>query len=699
MRHPLILAALVLSACGSSEPAATAAASTRDACQRSSWIAGSTELCQGRLIYRDYVYDDYGADAGLVSLSPAVLNALTRGGGLGSPLATTPGLLSPTAGDQRYPAGLDNTADLVSLTLAIEGSELVARFELNTLYNADDAIAALAIDTDNDPASGGGDWPGLGIRSDGWEVLQQFGSGDPATNVIVGRLPLPAGERWRVQAAVAQKNGKVMNVAFRGVDEEAKADGLVNQVLPGSGNWWEDRQAVVLRSGDISEFGEEVRVADLRGRVTRAAPAVTGFHQRVYTSQYTLPPGEGVNIDGVPGRHGNTQLPCEQYFNYLGKYQPYGIYIPSTPGPHGAQLVMHGCEANHGSQINQGNFQQRFGEDLNRVLIAPLGRGPYGFFSDISERDVLDTLADVRAHYAIDDEQVFASGYSMGGYGTMRMAALYPDLFAGAVNWVGFTGDLLNLPLPGNPLPDAILALSQTLGAPIPPLSSGTRIGAVGNVIDFLGNLRHIPIANLYSGADELVHVTSALALGVRYGESDVAYQFYLHPVAEHLSYLIFNDWRKEAAFTAGLARVKNPARVSYRTDAALDYPEYAIRHDRAYWVSAIVAAGEGYSDVDLTSLGCGLPQPGFEAGAGAGIDPVPWAATSKARVEGTAPPAEAALSGSLRNIRSLRIDAGAACLSGKRLRYEIDSDVAVTLEFSDGRRLVLPAGASSGSL
>ncbi|MFX5142171.1 hypothetical protein ABTC48_21040, partial [Acinetobacter baumannii] len=82
---------------------------------RTSWVAGTTEYCQGRLIHRDYVYDDYGADAGLVSLDPAVLNVLTRLGARGSPLATTPGLLSPTAGDKRYPAGLENTADLVSL--------------------------------------------------------------------------------------------------------------------------------------------------------------------------------------------------------------------------------------------------------------------------------------------------------------------------------------------------------------------------------------------------------------------------------------------------------------------------------------------------------------------------------------------------------------------------------------------------------
>src|SRR5262249_36727805 len=30
-------------------------------CGSGSWIAGTVELCAGELVYRDYVYDDYGA--------------------------------------------------------------------------------------------------------------------------------------------------------------------------------------------------------------------------------------------------------------------------------------------------------------------------------------------------------------------------------------------------------------------------------------------------------------------------------------------------------------------------------------------------------------------------------------------------------------------------------------------------------------
>jgi predicted peptidase len=54
---------------------------------------------------------------------------------------------------------------------------------------------------------------------------------------------------------------------------------------------------------------------------------------------------------------------------------------------------------------------------------------------------VLDVMADVEANYSVDLERVFSGGYSMGGYGTLRMATTYPDRFAGYIDWVGYPGD------------------------------------------------------------------------------------------------------------------------------------------------------------------------------------------------------------------------------------------------------------------
>lgn len=703
LRIGTLLLCTLLAACGSEDdvgsPGATPPApdiARDDPCNRSAWVAGSVELCEGTLIYRDYVYDDYGADNGLVT------NLFTRAGLRGNPLATNPGLLSPTAGDVAYPAGLQNTADLVRLDLAIVGSELVATAELNTLFNADDARLGIAIDTDNNPATGGGAWSPLRVASRGWEVLRVASSGDPQRNRLQLRLPVPAGTVWRVQAVVAQKDGTVMNVAFRGTDEQARADGAANQLT--AGNWWEDRQAAALAAGDISAFAAEVRVADLRNRVTRAAPLPVGFHQRVYTSAYSL--GEGVALTGVPGRDGTSQGFCEQSFAFLGKYQPYGVYVPpagttASASARGLQVVMHGCEANHASQINQANMQARFGDALGRILVAPLGRGPYGFYSGLSERDVLDVMDDIQRRYRIDPEHVISSGYSMGGFGAMHLAAAYPDRFAGIVNWVGFTGSLTNAPDTGTPLDAGLTLLKDSVLTPLLSQTAGsiTASSSYENVLNYVGNFRHLPSANLYSGADELVQVNQALALGQRLQAAGVPFRLYLHPVSEHLTFMALDDWRKEAAASADWRRVRAPARVTYRFDPRFDYPEYAIVHDRAYWLSGLRSRTGGEAEADLSAPGCGGREPVFADGQDAGADPVPWVALQRL-ITGSTPLAPAArLSGSLRNVSAAVVDVTATCLRDRSLVIDVVSDGAAVLSLSDGRRVSLREGRNQLSL
>ena len=667
---------LLLAACGDSGPARThvvtpppAGEAAKTFCGKSSWVAGIHELCEGHLVYRDYLYDDYGAKAAVPAAEPP------GAGGASS------------SGDARYPVGAENTADLVRVDLSLEGDSVVVEFELNTLYSADQTIAALAIDTDNDPATGTETL--LGLTVTGADQVQQFSTGDPASNLIRGRFARPKGDTWKIWAVTAQSDGTVMNLAFRGTDELTSVGGA----------FWEDTQAATLMAGDISTFAATIKVSDLVNKLTRGFAVKPGFHQRVYTSQYTLPPGEGISAEGVPGRHGRTSSGCEQYFNYLGKYQPYGFFLPSGTGPHALVVSMHGCDSNHSHIIRQDVFEKQFGEDLNRIIVQPLARGADGWFSDISERDVLDVLADTQREYNIDPDQVIAAGYSMGGYGAMRFAALYPDLWAAAVSWVGNTGSLYNTPLPGNPVTELERDLGE--GSDLGENSASGDSGAIGDVLDFIGNLRHIPLVGLYSGGDYLVPVHTALALRQKLIEADgVPYDFYLHPNAEHLTYAVLDSWQKEADFTAGRKRVKNPARVSYRTDASLDYPEYAIHHDRAYWVSQIVGRSEGYIDVDLHSLGCGQPTRQFVTGDDAGVGPLVllWQRNFR-QVSGDAPAAaQNRLEGTLGNLASLAIDTAASCLA-TGTAYSLTSDGAATLHFSDGRVLTLAAGLNEGTL
>lgn len=621
-----------------------------------SWTAGVVDLCGGTLVYRDYVDDDYGADTGDRTTSHTAN-------------------LAPTAGDQSYPAGDEATADLIRLTLTVEGGQLKVSGLLNALYKPDQTVLAVAIDSDGNPLTGGGKWGDLDVSSKGWDKIAYFSQGDPATNTITGTMPLPPGEKWRVQAATAIKApGQVMNVAFRGVDEDPgfRGNDATTVVNPGKGSWFEDKQAAALAAGEISEFGADVNVADLKGDTTRAQSVESGLHERVYESAYTIPPqNEGRNEAGVPGRgQGGGTSPAigfEQTFQYLGKYQPYGIYLPKTPTPHGMQMLFHGSGSVMSGLVNQPGMQARFGDELNRVLVVPEARGQNGFGSDISERDLLDVMDDVQKTYGIDRDKVFAGGYSQGGYITYRMAMLWPDRFAGAVDWVGFTGDDEN----GTPLQ-----------------GQGYTAGAVGNMIDFVGNLRRVPAFMLYSGADELVHVNTAVAMQNAFDATDDVFTFYMHPAAEHLTYAGLDDWRKEAADTKGLTLVHDPPRVTFRTATFLDDPAHDIVHDHAYWISEIRERKKAYEDVDLTTFACGGKVPEVEKGTSAGPDPLPWTAVFQRQTGLREVGKRNAMEGSIANISSLRIDAGATCLRGKTFNYDIETDGPVRITFTDGRVL-----------
>jgi len=671
-------------------------------CGTGSWIAGTVDLCNGVLVYRDYVLDDYGAIGGG--------NHRWNGGVFSEPLG---GARYPESQD---PISLIKYADLVALRLWIANGRLHVSFELNALFTTGQTFAALAIDTDDNAATGGGVWgdllaaaptngaAGLPLTSTGWEVLHVFEQGDPDTavidtgaNRIEGSIPLPPGARWRVQAVTGITAGRnVFNVAFRAAEPQSAKP-----------NWWFERlQAQALSAvggGDISAFGHTVDVADLLGGVTRRAEPGPGYYERVYISDYTVAQdpqdptkqvydsgAEGYingasssSTYGVAGRRSAAGL-LGQWVSAVGRYQPYGLYLPAGAAPHGLQLTLHGLSQTHAALIEQPGAQQRLGEDLNRILVSPLGRGPYGWYSDSSERDVLDALADARANYTVDPDRIFASGYSMGGYGTFYFASLYPQLFAGFIDWVGYPGD----------------------GCLRTPLANTCPNGGPSNVYEFFENLEHVPGAMLYSGEDELVNYQQGEAVRERFSELALPHAFYFHPGGDHFTYLLADDWAKEAAYSAGRTRVQRPAHVRYRAEPWVDASALGIRHDRAYWVHDIVGRGSAedeYFDVDLTAFGCGgsLDQTSVTLPAAVGDDPVPWTSQVGAVTGQTALPPQNRLEGHLLNVVSAEVDGsiGGACIDpAAPLAYRITTDGPAQLTISGDRQLALPsAGTHEG--
>ncbi|MGQ0773542.1 MAG: hypothetical protein ACT4NY_03840 [Pseudonocardiales bacterium] len=78
------------------------------ACSEESWIGGTSEWCDGWFVHRDYVYDDYGAELGLISPH-------------GSGFAAATGDV-----DHRDHGQALNSAELLVLRLRAEGDDILA---------------------------------------------------------------------------------------------------------------------------------------------------------------------------------------------------------------------------------------------------------------------------------------------------------------------------------------------------------------------------------------------------------------------------------------------------------------------------------------------------------------------------------------------------------------------------------------------
>ncbi len=115
---------------------------------------------------------------------------------------------------------------------------------------------------------------------------------------------------------------------------------------------------------------------------------------------------------------------------------PFRIYVPSTydrTRPVPLVVTLHGSGADENSFFD--GYKGRWiaqSEKYGYILASPNGRGPTSGFTVESggQQDVLDVIALVRGRYNIDPAMIFLTGHSMGGSGTIRVAARTPDLFA-----------------------------------------------------------------------------------------------------------------------------------------------------------------------------------------------------------------------------------------------------------------------------
>jgi Prolyl oligopeptidase family len=478
---------------------------------------------------------------------------------------------------------------------------------------------------------------GLWDRATNRYLLPQAGTADAKT---------PGG-------AAGESPTAFFNVAFR-----------YDEPLTG---WSSRRQSAALATGDLSAFFATVDFAKLRDRVTDDMPGQlggvpqTGAMNRILASRFE--DGQG---RGTPA--GDPCIPPVRPLQYAGQLQPYSIYVPDTPVPpqgFGLRLELHACEGNH--QLHPARAPALANQGTGSIVIQSNARGTQYWYHGEALAEVFEMWADVARRFKLDPDNTALEGISMGGYGTLKLAGQWPDLFQAGAPMV----------------PCMSAGIRYLEGGPVP--------GGEGSLIrNWAPSLRNVPLQAMYADADLICNTWSQLqlrddldALGYRYdwrefggGHVDLFGGLDYRPLAEHLS-------------AQGVNR--DPPRVTYRLNASADQPQLGLGADHAYWLSDIRLRDRGSTlgTIDVFSHGFGLSDPPvLERQTGTEAMPSGLTYTFQARqwgIPATQTPANR-LDIEAENVRSVTINP-------LRAKVDCDADMHVT---TDGRLAVKLAGCGA---
>jgi acetyl esterase/lipase len=619
-----------------------------------------------------------------------------------------------------------NCGDLVELRVAVVPGGLAYRFTLNTLLQRDSTIAVLAFDRDRSATTGSGTLPiDPGVRFPGTDdVLTTWGAGaqwshwqsgrwqrsvlkvttDLVANQITVLVPdavaRPVGD-WQATLATglydpathgwlpvsATHNTNIVNLGFRFGEGKITPTGFPEggPSTPSGGQPTDAEQNAALSAGEPTQLAHVIHFDWLRHRRSWDNIPSRGLMYRIYASHLaqatddtgSAPSGNTI-VDGLgtPPTTPKAQYRSEGKDNsslistYLSPLQPYALYVPSTyrrGHPMKLTFALHGSGGFYYQMLNRTYIAHALGEARDSIVLAPGGRGPGNFYVQDGEQDVFDAWNDVARHYTLDPTRTAMFGQSMGGYGTYRIASLYPQLFARA----------------------APVVPAGTKGIYIPGFTDGAS-----SINHWLPNLRNVPVFHIADMASELTfypgqaqNAIGPNANGMNSLEA-LKYRYVFRSVA--IDHVFMGTNFPELTSWLGNHQVESrPFHVTYVRMPASDDPHQGLVHDRAYWLSHIqirnASAPNATGEVDAVSLGFGLSDPttSLAPSAAPGLDAAgrpfvqlerDWAAPGRV-------PVQDRLIINATNIKSVTIDAVSARVTCQAtIEVHSDGPLKVTL-------------------
>lgn len=590
-------------------------------------VSGASAYRAGEFLYQDFLYDDHGAKG--LSRDPG--DPRTAGDSFSAPNGT---YTYPTD-----PAYADNAADLVELRVKPLPGATAFRITLNTMRDPSLVATTIAIGGSKQPRqlphganaaapaslflTVHGAHADLIDAADGRRITPapQVSVSQPRRQIQV-MVPHRAWDPGRRTVRLAAGVGLWDTAANRYLVPRAAADashpggaaGLSDPTAffnvafrfgepwqhpfpPGSvfsdPAWWRDReQGNALARGDLTPFHANVDFARLARGVTddmrgaRGGVPVSGPMDRILASHFET--RQGADYADTCGRATDCQGELR------GRLQPYAIYVPSGPAPadgYGLTLLLHSLGANY-NQFSDTRNQSQLGErGSGSIVITPEGRGPDGWYYGHAGADTFEVWADVASRYRLDPDWTAISGYSMGGYGTYKLAAEYPDLFARANPVVGPPG----------------------LGIWVPPAPPQPG-GAGSNTNRMLASVRNVPFLIWDGAEDELVPVAGPVAQAQSLDDLGYRYIFDLFTTADHFTLAVNDQYEPAAAFLGTHLVNRNPPHVTYVVNPAMSFPGAGTVADHAYWLSGLrlrdSSGGAPLGQVDARSEGFGRGDP-----------------------------------------------------------------------------------------
>jgi pimeloyl-ACP methyl ester carboxylesterase len=408
--------------------------------------------------------------------------------------------------------------------------------------------------------------------------------------------------------------------------------------------------------GDISRFYARVNFKKLRRRARdNSKVPKTGAMNRIFASHFELAQGADHSQACLAD---SATCPGQ----YQGRLQPYAIYVPKTKRPargYGMTLLLHSLSANY-NQYSGSRNQSQFGErGAGSIVITPEARGPDEGYENYGAADVFEVWADVARRFKLDADWAVTTGYSMGGVGSFKLGAQYPDLFA---------------------------RIQPTVGTEL-------------NAPEVLASLRNVPVLMWNNVGDELVNDASFNATAARLDSLGYRYELdAFQPCADeacsplfpnHLQLAVHDQYKPAAEFLGAATVDRNPAHVTYALHGERSHPELGTLADHAYWLSGIKArtGADGLIDADSHGFGTGDPVPSqTELGTGTLPDGNLGTLnfTSRRKTWGAAParPSANRLDISAENISAATVNVQRARVGcDADVRIESDGPIAITLD------------------